>query len=164
MKLARLGFAIVAFLFVLVPQAQAWRVTVYNATQSRNLVVLYAINLDKVAFEFSQQMLEGKGVCFHQSACDRYTFDTGWYCPSALLGYGAPGLDIAHTCLGPLRELLKNTSYCWANCFNSEWTLVQYADGSVHFKKGNHTAVKEDKEDKDEKEDDEFDDRFYHPF
>ncbi|MDQ5988537.1 MAG: hypothetical protein CSYNP_04297 [Syntrophus sp. SKADARSKE-3] len=134
-------------IFVSVPQAGAWHVKVYNTTDFESTVKCYDQRLC-VNFFLCNGSIEAT-IPPHSS----YTFKTGAWCPVTLTGAilerkntvnVGPGYEekknISLTCLGPQREDVENIEHCAANCFNSEWTIVQHDDGSWHFHKGNHTS------------------------
>lgn len=129
MKLNKFGFLVVGLLlFDFAASAHAWHVKIHNPYGVESTVQLWLANWNVYSVEVDIPP---------NSSC---TYETGAKCPHALTGsiegFDNAKKDIRLTCLGPRRERADFEVTCVANCFNSEWTIVQHADGTWHFKKG----------------------------
>lgn len=129
MTLNKFGFLVVGLLlFGFAAPAHAWHITIHNPHGVESTVQLWLAHWNVYSVEV---------VVPPNSS---YTYKTGAKCPHALTGsiegFDNVKKDIRLTCLGPRRERADYVVTCVANCINSEWTIVQHADGTWHFKKG----------------------------
>ncbi|MEN6465135.1 MAG: hypothetical protein ABFD62_08145 [Syntrophaceae bacterium] len=132
MKLKKFSFAVMAlFMLVFVAPAAAWHVTIHNPHGIEATVQCWKANWNVYSVE----------AVIPPNAS--HTFKTGAQCPlgltGSIVGFDGVRKEIKLTCLGPRREHTSYIVNCAHNCFHSEWTVEQHADGTWHFHKGyNH--------------------------